>query len=401
MNAQSAENNTMRTIYLDHAATTPLRREVVNAMYPYLIDTYGNPSSLHRVGREAYRALEATRAKVGDLLGVQPREITFTGSGTEANNLALLGVARAYATKGKHILVSQIEHPSVLSSAERLTEDGFDVEYVPVDAYGLVNPENLLARVRKDTALISVMYANNEIGTIQQITEIARLLTERFGNERPFLHTDACQAVGQLPVSPHDLGVDLMTVNGSKMYGPKGTGMLYVRDGVRILPHTVGGHQESGKRAGTENIALIVGFAVALEYALRDEKVSAERLTLLRDYFIGAVRRELPQAVLNGHETERLPGNVHFSIPHIEGESLLLLLDTYGICASTGSACSSQSLVPSHVLRAIGQSDGIIHGSIRFTLGESTTREDLEYTVTALTTCVERLRAMSPLPLSL
>lgn len=390
----------MRTIYLDHAATTPLRREVVNAMYPYLTDTYGNPSSLHHMGREAFRALEGARVQVANLLGVHSREIVFTGSGTEANNLALFGVARANKSRGKHILVSQIEHPSILSAGEVLAGDGFDVEYLPVDSFGRVSVDDVLSRVRKDTTLISVMYANNEIGTVEPITEIAEMLRERPESERPLLHTDACQAVGQLPIPPVPLGVDLMTLNGSKMYGPKGVGMLYVRDGVQIAPHVVGGHQEFGKRAGTENLALIVGFAEALKHTLENREASATRLTELRDYFLTLVEKNLPETVVNGHPTDRLPNNIHLSIPRIEGESLLLLLDMYGICASTGSACSSQSLAPSHVLRAIGQSDEIIHGSIRFTLGESTTREDLEYTAEALRVCAERLTKISPLPLS-
>lgn len=391
----------MRTIYLDHASTTPLKREVLEAMLPFLEGTYGNPSSLHQVGREAFYVLERTRSQVANLLGVQPREIVFTGSGTEANNLALFGVARANKSRGKHILVSQIEHSSILSAGELLAGDGFDVEYLPVDSFGRVHVEEVLSRVRKDTVLVSVMYANNEIGTIEPIDELSKSLKERFGeHKRPLLHTDACQATGQLPISPSLLGVDLMTLNGSKMYGPKGIGMLYVRDGVKILPHVVGGHQEFGKRAGTENLALIVGFATALEHAVKGERASVVHLTALRDHFIALVQEAIPEAILNGHPTDRLPNNVHLSIPRIEGESLLLLLDTYGICASTGSACSSHNLAPSHVLRAIGQSDEIIHGSIRFTLGESTTEGDLKFTAGALKACAEKLVAISPLPIS-
>lgn len=391
----------MQTIYLDHSAGTPLRDEVLSAMLPYLKDAYGNPSSIHHKGREAFDALMKARADVAHALGAHPNEIIFTGSGTESNSLALQGIVHTERRTKSHMLVSQIEHDSILETAKQLQEDGFDVEYIPVDIYGRVSIEDVIARVRKETALISIMLANNEIGTIEPIAEIARALTERFGESRPLLHTDACQAPGQIPITPTKLGVDLMTLNGGKMYGPKGVGMLYVRKGISLTPEILGGGQERGLRAGTENIAGIVGFARALILAIGEQEATAKRLTALRNNFISAIHMEGLEAVLNGHETERLPGNIHFSFPAIEGEALVLLLDSYGICASTGSACNAQDLLPSHVLRAIGQHNDIIHGSIRFTLGKDTTEEELSYTAKTLKVCVERLRALSPIPLHL
>jgi cysteine desulfurase len=390
----------MKTIYLDHAASTPLREGVLQAMLPYLEGEYGNPSSLHHRGRKAHGALLDARSRVAEFLQVKAHEVIFTGGGTEANNLALFGVAYAYANHGKHILVSQIEHPSILSAAEKLSAEGFNVEYVPVDVHGQVSTEDVLHRVRKDTILISIMYANNEIGTVQPIQKLSKSLEEiRNGMGLPFLHTDACQATGQLPVSPSRMGVNLMTLNSSKAYGPKGVGMLYVKEGVKVQPQLVGGAQERGMRSGTENVAGIVGFAYALQKAIDMQALYAERLSGLRDLFVAMLLEALPQAVVNGHRAERLPNNVHVSLPYIEGEALLLMLDTYGICASTGSACSTHNLVPSHVLRAIGQSHELIHGSLRFTLGESTTEEELIYTARSLKMCAERLMAISPLPL--
>lgn len=388
-----------RTIYLDHAAATPTRREVVNAMYPILTDFYGNPSSLHHKGREASALLEGARARVANLLGVTSGEIIFTSGGTEANNLALLGIAEAHTSYGKHILVSQIEHPSVLAAAERLSERGFLVEYIPVDREGSIHPEDVISRTREDTILISIMYANNEIGTVQPIQEIIREVRNKFPNHPVVFHTDACQAAGQLPIKPRDLGIDLMTINSGKIYGPKGVGILYVRSGVPFSPQIVGGNQESGHRAGTENVTGIIGFAEALEISLSYEVTYREKLIKLRDEFIGDIKKAIPDVVLNGPSNNRLPNNIHISIPYIEGESLLLLLDTYGICASTGSACSSHNLAPSHVLRAIKQPDTLIHGSIRFTLGEDNSREDMRYVVSALILCTERLRSISPLPI--
>lgn len=401
MSAPAPSGSSVKTIYLDNAATTPVRDEVISAMLPYLHEAYGNPSSIHHKGREAKGALESAREEVARAIGARASEIVFTSGGTEANNLALRGVAKNERHRKLHILVSAIEHVSVLTTAETLKAEGFEVEYIPVDTNGVVSVDAILSLARTDTALISVMYANNEIGTIEPIAEIARALKDRFGENRPLLHTDACQAVGQLPVSPTELGVDLMTINSGKIYGPKGVGLLYVREGVQLAPQITGGEQEHHTRAGTENVAGIVGFAKALSLALVEEHGTKERLTSLRDDFISSIRMEGLGAVLNGHETNRLPNNIHFSFPYIEGESLVLLLDMHGICASTGSACNAHDLLPSHVLRAIQQSDDLMHGSIRFSLGMHTTKEELEFTVSTLTACASRLKALSPLPLNL
>lgn len=392
----------MKTIYLDTAASTHLRHEVIDVMLPHLTNSYGNPSSMHHVGRNANAVLEDARSSIARSLHISPREVFFTGSGTEANNLALYGIAHAHRARGTHILLSTIEHPSILRAGERLAQEGFTVEYIPVDRCGSIDIEDTLARTRPDTILISVMLANNEIGTIEPIPELMRALLEKFPEKnRPFLHTDACQATGQISINPRDLGVDLMTLNSSKIYGPKGVGMLYVREGIALDPLIVGGTQEHGKRAGTENVPSIIGFVHALSLSLQEQAEYQERLTTLRDEFIHMLETKLPQLILNGHPHKRLPNNIHLSLPYIEGESLVLMLDTYGICASTGSACSAHDLLPSHVLRAIGQSLEVIHGSLRFTLGRDTTLEDLTYTTETLAVCAERLLAMSPLPLHL
>ncbi len=393
----------MKTIYLDNAATTPIRDEVFCAMLPFLQDTYGNPSSIHHKGREAYDALMNAREEVARAQGARPPEILFTRGGTEAQNHPQRGVSGVAAGGGRksNILVSAVEHVSVRASADALQAEGYEVEYIPVDEYGYVSVEEVMSRVRKDTALISIMYANNEIGTIEPIAEIAKGLRDKFGADRPLLHTDACQTPGQLPIDVATLGVDLMTLNGSKMYGPKGVGMLYVRSGVHLAPTALGGHQEYGMRAGTENLAGIVGFARALTLAKEDEACEHTRLTTLRDALISRIQKAFPGATLHGHPTLRLPGNVHFSFPHIEGESLVLLLDTFGVCASTGSACNAEDLVPSHVLRAIGVSDERIHGTLRLTLGRTTTEADIDATMDALTHAVTRLTRISPSPLHL
>lgn len=392
----------MKTIYLDNASATPLRPEARSVLMEHLTHTYGNASSIHGVGRRAEAVLEGARHEVARALDVDPHEIIFTSGGTEANNLGIVGTARAYGARGTHILVSSIEHPSVLEAAESLTKHGFTVEHIPVDACGRIHTDAVLARVRSETILVSVMYANNEIGTIAPIRELSDALRARFPDERtrPLLHTDACQAVGQLTVAPKMLGVDLMTINSSKIYGPKGVGALYVRNGVRVTPQIVGGHQEASLRAGTENVPAIAGFARALTYATREMCDTHERLTALRDECIHNIMHVLPGTMLNGHPTERLPNNIHFSFPHIEGESLVLLLDAHGICTSTGSACSAHDLAPSHVLRAIGQDASIIHGSLRLTLGRETTAEDLRCVRDTLIASVKHLQALSPLPLS-
>lgn len=390
----------MKTIYLDNAAGTPLRKEVFTVMLPYIEHTYGNSSSIHHQGRAAREVLEQARASVANTLTVSPSEIIFTSSGTEANNLGIVGTARAAGERGAHILLSAIEHPSVLRAGEVLSSEGFIVEHLPVNHYGQINVHDTLARIRPNTILISVMLANNEIGTIEPIQELSNALDLQYSkNERPLLHTDACQAAGQIPLSPTALGVDLMTLNSAKIYGPKGVGMLYVRTGVPLSPVAVGGDQESGRRAGTENIPAIIGFAEALKLAAQEQAEHAAHLTVLRDTFITSIQEKIPSMILNGHPTNRLPNNIHISLPAVEGESLILMLDTYGICASTGSACDSHNLLPSHVLRAISQKPHLLHGSLRFTLGLSTTAEDLDHVAVALTTCFDRLYRMSPLPL--
>lgn len=386
-----------KTIYLDNAAATPLRSEALAVMTPHLEYSYGNPSSIHQSGREALALLEEARSKASRLLEVHPAEIIFTSGGTEANNLALYGIAHAYSTQGKHILLSAIEHPSILKAGDVLMKEGFAVEHLPVDQYGQINVSEVLARIRPDTILISVMLANNEIGTIQPITELSRALRAR--ESSPLLHTDACQATGQISILPHTLDVDLMTINSSKIYGPKGVGLLYVRSSTNLEPQLVGGNQESGRRAGTENVPAILGFVKALELAFTEESAHHERLLNLRTSFINTLTEKFPRMILNGHPTRRLPNNIHISFPHIEGESLVLMLDHHGICTSTGSACTSHNLLPSHVLRAIGQPHELIHGSLRITLGRNTTSNDLEYTLNTLKTCVTRLESLSPLPL--
>lgn len=401
----------MKTIYLDNAASTSLRAEVLAVMLPSLQNQYANPSSIHHQGRIAHDALQGARSSVAKNLKTKTSEIIFTSGGTEANNLAVFGVARAHAVRKNsgdiaehrpHILISSIEHPSILEAGVALTGEGFDVEYIPVNQYGKISVNDVLSRVNQHTVLISVMLANNEIGTIEPIAELSKALKEKFNeNVRPLFHTDACQATGQICIIPETLGVDLMTLNSSKIFGPKGVGMLYIREGVTLSPLLVGGTQELGQRAGTENVPSIIGFAYALSLALAEEEVRSKNLIELRDTFIMKLKKEIPEMSLNGHPIERLPNNIHISVPHVEGESIILMLDTYGICAGTGSACNADNLLPSHVLRAIGQTPEIIHGSVRFSLGHDTTTEDLEYTVNALAICVKKLKAMSPSPLHL
>jgi cysteine desulfurase len=389
-----------KTIYLDHAATTPLDQTVYETMLSHLQENYGNPSSIHRVGRAAFDALQKARASLAHSLDVNETEIILTGSGTESDNLAILGLARAHRTHGNHVVVSAIEHHAILQSAHALEKEGFRVTYLPVDEAGLVRLDELKKALTDDTILVSIMYANNEIGTIEPLHEIRDLLKTHYASDHvPVFHTDACQAVGLLPVQPRELGVDAMTINSSKIYGPKGIGLLYLRNGVEIEPVVVGGHQESGRRAGTENVALAVGFAMALKRAVANEIAEACRLAALRDHLLQELRTHIPSLLLNGHPTKRLANNIHICIPDVEGEAMLLMLDAAGICAATGSACNASDLEPSHVLTAIGRDEDIIHGSLRFTLGRSTTAEDLTYTAKILDDTVNKLRAMSTTPI--
>jgi len=396
----------MKTIYLDHAASTPLEPRVREAMLPYLETEFGNPSSFHGLGKKAKDAIDEARASIAKLLEVKSDELIFTSGGTESINLAILGAARANSKHGKHLITSAIEHHAVLGAMEHLEKkEGFMVTVLPVDEFGRVSVAEVEKAIRPDTILISIMLANNEIGTVEPVAEIGKMLGERLreserggekGSFSPLLHTDACQAAGALSIKPKLLGVDLLTINGSKIYGPKGSGLLYVRAGVKIEPIMFGGFQERGLRPGTENVGNIVGLAKALEIAFAEREAESKRLTALRDEFIVGLKTRVPKIRLNGHPTERLPNNVNVSILDIEGEALTLYLDAKGIEASTGSACTSTSLDPSHVILATGLPYEAAHGSIRFTLGRSTTKADLDYVLEVLPSLVEKLRAMSP-----
>lgn len=381
----------MRRIYMDHSATTPVAPEVLEAMLPYFRERYGNASSLHEFGREARDAVEAAREKLASLIGANPEEIYFTSGGTESDNLALKGVA--LSGRGKHIITTSIEHPAVLEVCRSLERVGFDVTYVPVDNQGIVDPAEIERAIRDDTVLISVMHANNEIGTIQPVERIAEIASER----DILLHTDAVQTVGKIPVNVDRLGVDLLSVSAHKFYGPKGVGALYVRKGTRIESIIQGGGHERGLRSGTENVPGIVGMGRAAELASEIMEREAERLTALRDSLKRFVLSNIDDSWLNGHPTKRLPINLNFGFGRVEGESLLLYLDSKGIAVSTGSACSSKKLEPSHVLRAIGLDPVRCHGSLRITLGRDNTQEDVDYAGECIREAVERFRSISAL----
>ncbi|MEI6057537.1 MAG: cysteine desulfurase family protein [bacterium] len=401
MKKKEIKNNAPSRIYLDYAATTPIDAAVLKKMLPYFDGRLSNPSSMHSSGRRAKQAISKMRLQVADILGASPDEIIFTGSGTEADNLAIKGVAQAHVRHGKHIIISAIEHKAVTESAKQLEKQGFTVSVIPVDRYGVIDVKKCISMITPETTLVSVMYANNEIGTIEPIRELGIAIRKwqiAHGNSQyPFFHTDACQAAGFLSVDVHELGVDLMTINSSKIYGPKGVGLLYKKKGITIEPLVIGGEQEYNIRAGTENIALIVGFGEALIDANARKEIESQRLTELRDYFIDELLKKIKGAVVNGHRTLRLPNNIHVSIPYIEGESILLMLDMLGIEASTGSACSAYDLKPSHVLLAIGQTPEFVHGSLRFSLGRTTTKNDLDRVVAALAPIVHTLSSTSAL----
>jgi len=360
---------------MDNAAATPVRKEVLKAMLPYFDKEYGNPSSAHFKGLKARQAIDDARKKVASLICSSPVEIIFTGNGTESVNLAIKGVANAYKQKGKHIITQKTEHEAVLETCKALEREGFEITYLDVDKFGLTDLKKLEAAIRPDTILITIMYANNEIGTIQPISEISKIAKSR----DVLFHTDACQAGGLLDINVKILGADLMTLNGSKIYGPKGVGMLYVKSGVKIKPIVYGGGQEFGLRSGTENVAGIVGFAIALTLAQQERIKESKRLTALRDYFISELG-----AKLNGHPKQRLAGNVNVSISGIDSDSLILQLSDEGICASTGSACSTGKNEPSHVMRAIGLSEKEARGCVRFSLGRSNTKADVDYVLKVL-----------------
>ena len=381
------------TIYLDNAATTPVRKEVLEAMLPYFREEYGNASSVYSLGRNSKKALEASRETIAACFGAKPEEIFFTSCGSESDNWALRGVAFANQNKGKHIITSSIEHHAILHTCAYLEKLGFEVTYLPVDKYGRVSLEDVKNAVREDTILISVMMANNEIGTIQPIKEIGA-----FAKEKGIIfHTDAVQAAGHIKIDVNDMNIDLMSVSGHKLGAQKGIGLMYIRKGTKIGNFMFGGAQEKNRRAGTENIPAIVGFAKAVEIACGSVEEENARLTALRDKLIDGLLKEIPYSRLNGHRTERLPGNCNISFEFIEGESILMLLDIKGICASSGSACTSGSLDPSHVLLATGLKHEEAHGSIRFSLGYQNTEADVDAVLKELPPIVERLRGMSPL----
>jgi cysteine desulfurase len=380
-------------IYMDHAATTPTRPEVVEAMLPYFHERFGNPSSLYSIARESKKVVESARETIARALGADPKEIFFTSGGTESDNWALKGIAFANRKKGDHIITSAIEHHAVLHTAEYLEKQGFRVTYVPVDASGLVDPGVIEDSITDKTVLISIMAANNEIGTIEPIREIGSIAN----NQGIPFHTDAVQAAGHIPLSVKEDNITLLSLSAHKFYGPKGIGALYIRKGTRIDPLLHGGGQERNRRAGTEDLAGIVGLATALDIAVRTMNEEGARLQNLRDRLIGGIQSSVPHTRMNGHPTKRLPGNVNVSVEFIEGESMLLLLDSHGICASTGSACTSGSLEPSHVLMAIGLSHEVAHGSLRLTLGEANTNEEVDKVLEVIPGVAAKLRAMSPL----
>ena len=382
-----------KLIYLDNAATTKTSEEVVAAMLPYFTEYYGNPSSVYEFASESKKAVSNARRTIAETLGAQENEIYFTAGGSEADNWALKATAEAYQSKGKHIITTKIEHHAILHTAEYLEKRGFEITYIGVDENGVVKVDELEKAIRPDTILISVMFANNEIGTIQPIKEIGEI-AKKHG---VLFHTDAVQAYGQLPINVDELHIDMLSSSGHKLNGPKGIGFLYIRKGVKIRSFVHGGAQERKRRAGTENVPGIVGYGKAAEIAAKTMKERTAKEIELRDHLIDRVLAEVPYTRLNGHRTNRLPNNANFSFQFVEGESLLILLDNNGICGSSGSACTSGSLDPSHVLLAIGLPHEIAHGSLRLTLSEETTKEEIDHTVDCLKKIVEKLRAMSPL----
>ncbi len=383
----------MRKVYLDNAATTALSPKVLEKMMPYLTDTYGNASSPHSFGQVARIGVEHAREQVARAINADPSEIVFTGCGTESDNTVLFGVAERYAKKGDHIITTNVEHHAILHSCAALEKKGIKVTYLPVDKDGLVTPEQVRDAITDKTILVSVMFANNEVGTIMPIPEIAAVCHEK----GVLFHTDAVQAAGHIPIDVKAMGIDMLSISGHKFHGPKGVGVLYERKGIRLPSYIIGGEQEKGRRAGTENVAGIVGLGEALELAVTNMSETSARMTRMRDRLIEGIEATIPEVKLNGHRTKRLPNNVNFSIKYIEGESILLMLDMAGIAASSGSACTSGSLDPSHVLLALGLTHEVAHGSVRMTLGDDTTDEDIDYVLETLPKVAHRLRAMSPI----
>lgn len=382
----------MKNVYMDYSATTPVKKEVLDAMLPYFSEHFGNPSSLYSIAQESKEALEKARGQVASLIGAKANEVFFTAGGSEADNWALEGVADALKDKGNHIITTKIEHHAILHTAEYLEKHGIDVTYLDVDAEGRVNPEDVKNAITDKTVLISIMMVNNEVGTIEPIKEIAEIAH----NHGILFHTDAVQALGNVPIDVDNMSIDLMSMSGHKIYGPKGVGALYIRKGTKISNFIHGGAQEMKKRAGTENLAGIVGFGKAAELAKENLESHIDRVSELRDYFISEVTSKIPDTIVNGSMEHRHPGNANISFEYIEGESMLILLDMNGISVSTGSACSSKSLTPSHVLSAMGIPVERIHGTLRFTIGDPTTKEDIDYVIEKLVEIVQKLRELSP-----
>ena len=383
----------MQQVYLDNAATTKVLPSIAEAMCKTMTENYGNPSSIYKLGQQAKNILDTAREQVAELINASPKEIIFTGGGSEGDTMLLLGVAHAYAKKGKHIITTAVEHHAILHTCQALEKEGYTVTYLPVDEFGKVDTATVEAAITPETILISVMYANNEIGTIMPIREIGAIARKH----GVLFHTDAVQAAGHIPIDVKADNIDLLTLTAHKFHGPKGTGAVYIKQGVKIGSLVYGGGQEKGIRAGTENTAGILGLGLAAVHAKENMKENSERVTLLRNKIIKGIKEGISEVRLNGHPTDRLPNNVNFSIQYIEGEGLLLLLDMAGIAASSGSACTSGSLDPSHVLLAIGLPHELAHGSLRLTLSEFTTEEDIDHVIKISKAAVEKLRALSPL----
>jgi cysteine desulfurase len=382
-----------RLIYMDHAATTYTKKEVVDAMVPYITEHFGNPSSVYGIARESKKAIDAARAQVAEALGAEPGEVYFTSGGSESDNWAIKGVAFANRKRGNHIITTQIEHHAVLHTCRFLEKEGFEITYLPVDQYGLVDPKDLEKAITEKTILVSIMYANNEIGTIESITDLGAIARKH----KVYFHTDAVQAIGNVPIDVKAQNIDMLSLSAHKFYGPKGVGALYIKKGVRIENLIHGGAQEQKRRAGTENIAGIVGLGKAIELATAEIPAHNAKIRAMRDRLLRGALETIPHARLNGHPEQRLPGNFNVSFEYIEGESMLLWLDDVGICGSTGSACTSGSLEPSHVLLATGLSPEVAHGSLRLTLGDVNTEQDIDTVLAVLPDVVSRLRQMSPL----
>lgn len=383
----------MKRVYLDNAATTRLIPEVLNEMLPYMTDIYGNPSSPHYFGQQSAMAVDRARQQVASAINADPSEIIFMSGGSEADNTAIRGIAERYSKKGRHIITTAVEHHAVLHTCQLLEKQGYEVTYLPVDEYGMVTAEQVRDAMRDDTILVTIMFANNEVGTIMPIAKIGKLCRER----KVFFHTDAVQAVGHLPIDVQAMNIDMLSMSAHKFHGPKGIGALYVRKGIIVPALIVGGAQERNRRAGTENVPGIVGMGKAIELACSDLEAKANKMMVLRDKLIREIPLRIPEVKLNGHPTNRLPNNVNYSIKYIEGESILLMLDLNGIAASSGSACTSGSLDPSHVLLAMGLTHEVAHGSVRMTLCDDTTEEDIDYVLEVLPKVAAKLRDMSPL----